>query len=303
MMQFGYFGKIPHRSDFVHFNLPQTFVNVWDDWLLDVLAIGQKQHGEAWRDTYLQSPVYRFGLSAGIAGESAWIGTMSPTADSTGQLFPFCIALALPSQINMIAHAQRLEPIYQALIELLRTIASADYNFDNLQEEMSEMLPALELDVTPHTLARFQVADPVEGLAIRSDTANLLTSTEHLPVLLEAVLQQTWAGYSTWQTIGESKQRETTVVASGLPTGSAALALFDCTWQTRDCGYIQLAHTSSAAQPNTRPTSNESTKDLNRTSPPAVTPPADSGVDHNLPFEFQPTERYSPEAKPWKSDT
>ena len=70
-MTAGFFGKVPARGDFVRRTLPAAFVTPWDQWLQAGIAGSKEVLGDAWLEVYLTSPVWRFALSARLAGEPA----------------------------------------------------------------------------------------------------------------------------------------------------------------------------------------------------------------------------------------
>lgn len=51
----GWYGKIPSLGDFVSRRLPPDFINTWDTWLQQGMAISRTQLGECWVDLYMTS--------------------------------------------------------------------------------------------------------------------------------------------------------------------------------------------------------------------------------------------------------
>lgn len=88
----GFFGKVPSHGDFVARRLPAAFIEPWDAWLQAGMAHSRAQLGDAWLPTYLNSPIWRFALGAGVCGPQAWTGVMMPSVDRVGRYFPFTIA-------------------------------------------------------------------------------------------------------------------------------------------------------------------------------------------------------------------
>jgi len=88
----GFFGKVPSHGDFVARRLPAAFTEPWDAWLQAGMADSRAQLGDAWLPTYLNSPIWRFALGAGVCGPQAWSGVMMPSVDRVGRYFPFTIA-------------------------------------------------------------------------------------------------------------------------------------------------------------------------------------------------------------------
>jgi type VI secretion system protein ImpM len=96
----GFFGKVPDVGDFVSRRLPQGFVQPWDQWLQRAISCSREQLGQAWLDVYLTSPIWRFALTAGIAGPDAWAGVLMPSVDRVGRYFPFTIAHRLSQSVD-----------------------------------------------------------------------------------------------------------------------------------------------------------------------------------------------------------
>ncbi|HEU5443177.1 MAG TPA: type VI secretion system-associated protein TagF, partial [Steroidobacteraceae bacterium] len=93
--QTGFYGKLPCRGDFMQRRAPQGFVDGWDAWLQECLHASRQQLGERWLDLYLTSPVWRFVLTEGICGESAYAGVMLPSVDRVGRYFPLTLVSPL----------------------------------------------------------------------------------------------------------------------------------------------------------------------------------------------------------------
>jgi type VI secretion system protein ImpM len=91
----GFAGKIPARGDFVHAGLPRDFNDPWHDWQSLVIAGSRTLMGETWLEAFLESPVWRFILPAGMSGPRAAVGLIMPSVDKVGRYFPLTFA-ALP---------------------------------------------------------------------------------------------------------------------------------------------------------------------------------------------------------------
>jgi type VI secretion system protein ImpM len=98
----GFHGKIPARGDFVSTNLPSAFLEPWDAWLQAGIAASRNELGDRWLPLYLESPIWRFVLSAGACGPLAWAGVLMPSVDKVGRYFPLTIARPLPRDASAI---------------------------------------------------------------------------------------------------------------------------------------------------------------------------------------------------------
>lgn len=88
----GFYGKLPARGDFVRGALPRDFTDRWDAWLAPAIAGSRERMGEDWLPAFLEAPVWRFALSAGLCGGRAALGLMLPSVDRAGRYFPLTFA-------------------------------------------------------------------------------------------------------------------------------------------------------------------------------------------------------------------
>lgn len=86
----GWHGKLPSLGDFATRRLSPPFVDAWDHWLSDGLAAMRLKPD--WLDRYLASPSWRFLLTPGVIGSTAWIGVLMPSVDRVGRYYPLTIA-------------------------------------------------------------------------------------------------------------------------------------------------------------------------------------------------------------------
>ena len=68
----GFFGKLPSHGDFLARRLPPGLRLCLDDWLQGALLQSRIELGHAWLPTWLSSPMWRFVIAPGIAGDGAW---------------------------------------------------------------------------------------------------------------------------------------------------------------------------------------------------------------------------------------
>jgi type VI secretion system protein ImpM len=88
----GFYGKLPARGDFVRAVLPRDFTDRWDAWLAQAIAGSRESMGKDWLPAFLEAPVWRFTLSAGLCGNRAALGLMLPSVDRAGRYFPLTFA-------------------------------------------------------------------------------------------------------------------------------------------------------------------------------------------------------------------
>jgi type VI secretion system protein ImpM len=125
----GFFGKVPARGDFVSRVLPASFITPWDRWLQAGIAASKGILGDDWLDVYLTSPVWRFSLSAHMAGEMAVGGVFIPSVDRVGRYFPFTLACLLQAETTPVAiraHVAWFDAAEALALQMLTDDASLD---------------------------------------------------------------------------------------------------------------------------------------------------------------------------------
>jgi len=235
--QLGYYGKTAHRGDFVRFNLPQSFITVWDDWLRDIMIEGESRHND-WAERYTRAPAYRFVLSGGIAGNTPWQGVMAASADKVGRRFPFCLALSLPEESLPIASLFNHSEWFADAEQLLGKIFAVDYLFDELQTELGELAErhasAVPTDVDPLTQDDQSIN---EHFTVCLSHSASMPARLTLAPMLDTVMHRTVSEYSLWQCSGKDSRL---VLSSGLPIDDAGLALLTSDWNSAANTLIDL---------------------------------------------------------------
>jgi type VI secretion system protein ImpM len=91
----GFFGKLPGHGDFVRAGLPEEVVEGWDGWVRAGLAESRACLGEAWREAFLEAPVWRFRFAPGVLAKPGLAGVMAPSVDRAGRYFPLMLGAAM----------------------------------------------------------------------------------------------------------------------------------------------------------------------------------------------------------------
>ena len=107
--QAGLFGKLPARGDFVTRNIPSELLRPFEDWLMAAMRDARALLDQAWTQTWLHAPAWRFWIGGaaldgdwrhGFQGRAAAVraaavtGVLLPSADRLGRHFPLVILLA-----------------------------------------------------------------------------------------------------------------------------------------------------------------------------------------------------------------
>ena len=134
----GLFGKLPARGDFLRENLPRDFTDAWDAWWQRGLAETQRMAGAAWRDAWLEAPVWRFTLPPDLCGQQGVIGLWMPSVDKAGRFFPLTIAATAQADWAFLAGA--MAPFLDAAEEAGRDALEYDLTPDALMERIQAVL-------------------------------------------------------------------------------------------------------------------------------------------------------------------
>ncbi|HEU0200447.1 MAG TPA: type VI secretion system-associated protein TagF, partial [Burkholderiaceae bacterium] len=211
----GWYGKLPGIGDFATRRLPPGFVLPWDQWLQRALAASQAELGDAWLDTYLSSPIWRFALSAGVCGPDAWCGILVPSVDRVGRYFPLTIAVAVDPLTPfdfLVAQADWFDAVEQVALDCLRVTVRPDDVESGLE---GQPLPAgavsrARLDATQ--IAALARADgDLLDLSPQSDLGAMVAAATQMALAQDLSPRTLW-----WTTAGGAAPI-TVVGARGLP--------------------------------------------------------------------------------------
>ena len=230
----GFYGKVPSLGDFVKRRLPTELIEPWDQWLQASLAASRAQLGDGWLDRYLTSPLWRFVLSPGVAGQGAWAGVLMPSVDRVGRYFPLTLACPLPPGTNPFDILR--SPAWFEQAEALALTGLVD----------PFSLPTFDGQVlalgTP-TSARPEPYPPSTAGLGRANAWHLSTASgAELPgvcsTLLALALDQVFLAYSLWWSRGSEQVAPSLLACQGLPPTDGFSALLTGDWGER--GWRQL---------------------------------------------------------------
>ncbi|EXJ16693.1 type VI secretion system-associated protein TagF [Imhoffiella purpurea] len=222
----GFYGKLPDLGGVVTRRLPKEFIQPWDLWLRESLASGQLQLGDDWLDVYLTSPSWRFALTSGLAGQSAWAGVMMPSVDRVGHYFPLTLACPLSPDRNLMAVLGESYWFERAELLLLSTLED-EWTFDAFD------LQVQSLGEPPSSPSVPEPSQP-EGL-VRPNAWRLCADTPAemraaCAPLLRRALDQMFFGYSFWWSQGSERVSPSLLLCQGLPPAEGFSALIGGNW-------------------------------------------------------------------------
>lgn len=133
----GFYGKLPVLGDFVSRRLSPEFIGPWDRWLQDCLNTSRQALGEDWLPAFLVSPIWRFALSPGLCGPSAYAGIMMPSVDKVGRYFPLTLAQAIDAE-DLPAVFLADSDWFEHLEDLALSVLAAGFDFDRFDNALRQ---------------------------------------------------------------------------------------------------------------------------------------------------------------------
>ncbi len=219
----GLYGKLPAHGDFIYRNLPTGFINTWDSWLQGFVGCSQEQLGEAWLDTYLTSPIWRFAFSEGVIDQQVWAGILLPSVDRVGRYFPFSIVTCSPAALNPLEVIAQTH-WFEALESLALKALDGQIAIDDLAEEINKHPLRQALIYSPGTVLNNKAGSVIK-LDFEEQSPNSV-----FPYLFNVSLKESLSSYSVWSTQGSQQVEPCLFYSRGLPPMHGLAAMLDGQW-------------------------------------------------------------------------
>lgn len=223
----GYYGKVPTHGDFVHKNLPISFIESWDQWLQSILYESRMAFGEKWHNYYLTAPIIEYFLSPNICGEKAWLGVLMPSVDRVGRYFPLTLCQNITNQ--QIVHPLLFETHrawFDYATQLILSCLQDDFQLAKLQADLSKLTTLI-----PDSIEKRAIKNPniktYQNTAWRIPLSN--NPSDYLN-LYSQMLQQN--AYSLWRNTGSDDIQESLLISQGLPPSKSMLAMLNGDWSS-----------------------------------------------------------------------
>lgn len=220
----GWYGKLPMLGDFASRRLPQAFIETCDDWLSNGIEASRQRLGDAWLNTYLTGPLWRFAWAPPVVDARWWFGVLMPSVDKVGRYFPLVVAWASASA-PIDAEALR------ALDELQARMANAALASLRANATLDDFESALESPL-PYALACAEPALSASELPGRQRfEADVPRSLLQWAQALSSVdFTRRLAGHSLWWLDPGSTSEHRLSIAPGLPPAEHFVDLLQRDW-------------------------------------------------------------------------
>lgn len=217
--EFGYFGKLPTRGDFIHQLLPQDFTNAFHEWLQFSMAGARDALGDEFLTYYLNCPCWKFITSPGVCGAQAVAGVTIPSVDKVGRYFNFTLASVLPAECNPVAYVLSNRAGFKSLELLALDLLESDCS--NHEVELKVREAALQFDPGEELDQKVEV-DP-DFLRVTIDRP--LPFADQASALLSHLVREKLGDFSVWWYGQEGQTMSNMLVCKGMPNAEAYLAL------------------------------------------------------------------------------
>lgn len=97
-----------------------------------------------WDALYMSAPIWRFSLSAGLAGPGAMMGVLMPSVDRVGRRFPLTLMQTRPINGSILSAHRQNDALF-ARMEDLALAALDDMPKDTLDVELSRLAPQADM--------------------------------------------------------------------------------------------------------------------------------------------------------------
>lgn len=239
----GWYGKLPTLGDFASRRLQDDFIEPWDLWLAGALQAQRSALGEAWLDTYRQSPPWRFlltpGVIAGPAASVVFAGVLVPSADRVGRHFPLTFATSLPAVPTSAADIEALLGWLHRLEDTALDAVQGGWGIDDLEAALALLAPprsgaasaeADRLAAIRHALAAAQAGGggfvEIGAATSRADLASVFASALGAPLAAIAPARTTPLDRIA-VFIADVPGRPQLLVSVGLPRHDDVARMFD----------------------------------------------------------------------------
>lgn len=244
LIEVGFYGKLPCRGDFLQRRVPQDFVDSWDAWLQECLHTSREQLQEAWLDTYLTGPVWRFAFTAGVCGGNACAGILVPSVDRVGRYFPLTVVAQLAPDQSPLHIACASAGWFEAAEALvLDALEAAALDFDTFDEQIALLRDRLDVEGASESTQLL-------GLLLRSGfpahvesgVGAQVAARWHVPLGPQASLQSAISALAAreltrylqplalWWTQGSNAVAPSWLATGGLPGAQAFVPMLSGKW-------------------------------------------------------------------------
>lgn len=243
----GFYGKLPCRGDFLQRRVPMPFVEVWDAWLQECMHASKERLQDAWLDSYLTGPVWRFVLDVGVCGEDRYAGILVPSVDRVGRYFPLTVVTALQAGVCPLDVACSGSAWFEAAEGVVLDALEAEaLDMDAFDEGVAQLRAPLAAESASESASLMN--------ALRDSAFPLQADRWHVPldsvqslqrainVLAYREMSRASQPLTLWWSEGSSALGASWLTSRGLPEASAFCAMLSGDWAGASWSSVGAAH-------------------------------------------------------------
>ena len=235
LVNVGFYGKLPCRGDFLQRRAPQDFVDAWDAWLQEGLHESRQRLQEAWLESYLTGPVWRFVLGAGVCGSGAYAGVLVPSVDRVGRYFPLTVIAQLTAKESPLSVACGMSAWFQSAETLaIEAVLAEALDFDTFDEQVALLREQLDGDAAMESSYLTQLFGdarfPVGGNRWQVPLRAVDSLQGAINVYAWREMNRTLRPLALWWTQGSGAVTPSWLATRGLPDARASVAMLTGEW-------------------------------------------------------------------------
>ena len=140
-MQFGLFGKLQAKRDFIAVRAPRSFLSVFEPWLQSGISSSRMSLGPDWQNAFLTSPIWRFWLGADLCGMPV-AGAFMPSMDGVGRYSPLAfLALAEAGDYLPPPEVNACDDWFGGIEDYLLSTLDPAQSFEQTTEALNSFAP------------------------------------------------------------------------------------------------------------------------------------------------------------------
>lgn len=222
-MKIGFFGKLPGYGDFVQRNTTPEIIDYWDNWITQSIDASQGFLGHDWKNTFFNSPIWRFHIQGGVVIPDAISGLMMPSVDSAGRCYPFVVICQLKPQINIFTLASKLDSFHAHCEDLI--IGLLEQQRPDL-DDITQLLQTNYKKFKCHLFADVKNKIMTNSAEIyHTSDSNLVSLSEVHDTFLSHLLAQQSLPISIWNTAQSLHVKKQYRYYQGMPPVEAFVTL------------------------------------------------------------------------------
>jgi type VI secretion system protein ImpM len=222
-MKIGFFGKLPGYGDFVQRNVNPAIIDYWDNWLTQSIDASQYLLGDGWKETFFNSPIWRFHIQGNVVVADAISGLIMPSVDSAGRCYPFVVVCQIKPHTNVFTLASKIDSFHASCEEFsIGLLEQQRPDLDEIVQWLQTNYAKLSCNCFPDTKPNTDTNNPELYRSIEQHSSSIPEVHE---TFLAHVIAQHCGPISIWHTTQNSHVKKQHRYYQGMPPVDAFASL------------------------------------------------------------------------------